>query len=242
MNTKPSPAPRPAQIEVSFDPVRAQARLEGALEHAGDNAKKIERAHRRAKADVAAPIAAAEKLGAALPEMAQLFRASWRVELVDVPVGELFKEAAPAYVVRFVGNSPLERLRRNGLIDAVQVNAGARFVGCWLAAVKSPKVTASYDGVIAQGGAAPAPWVDTSTDAWKRLRAACGALLPVEFEIVRDVTVFETPIEALAERGVVRLRKLPRATGAIVQALSGGLSRLALYWGLDAGAPQNAST
>lgn len=228
-------ASKPTAIDVSFDPQRQARRLEGALAHAGDDPKRRARAERRARADLAAPIAAAERLGASLPEMAQLFRASWRVELVDVPVGELFKEAAPAYVVRFDGNSPLERLRRNQVLDAVQVNAGARFVGCWLAAVKSPKLTASYDAVIAQGGQAPAPWVDTATDAWKRLNGACGALLPVEFEIVRDVTVFETPIETLAARGVVRVRKLPRATGAIVQALSGGLSRLARYWGLDGG-------
>lgn len=220
---------------VSFDPQRAKARYDGAMAHAGVDPKKQARAQRRAKADVMAPIAAAERLGASLPEMATLFRASWRVELVDVPVGEMFKEAMPAYVVRFDGNSPLERLRRSGVLDTGQVSAGARFVGCWLAAVKSPKLTASYEGVIAQGGQAPAPWIDQSTDAWKRLRAACGALLPIEFEIVRDVTVFETPIEDMARRGVVRVKKLPRATGAIVQALSSGLQRLSGYWGLDGG-------
>lgn len=238
--TKASPHPK---TDVQFDPDRVARRLEGALAAAGDDPKKIARAHRRARADVAAPIDAAGKLGASLPEMALLFKASWRVELAAVPAGDQFKEAMPAYVVRFDGNSPLERLRIKGVLDRPQCEAAAKFVGMWVAAVKTPRTTASYDGIIAQGGVAPAPWVDVYSDSWKRLREALGALLPVEFEIVRDVSVYERSIEDMAKQpGLVRLRDVARAKGAIVQTLSCGLTRLSNYWGLDARQPRDAST
>lgn len=247
----------------SFDPDRAAARLKGALAGAGvesadavaeieaaaeANAKagekttkqqrQVRRAVRRAAADLAQPLAEAERLGAAVPPLRALLQTSWRVERVDVPEGDEYIEALPAYVVRFDGNAPLERLRRAGLLDEAQVAAGAKVVALYLAAVKPPKVTASYDGIIAQGGAAPRPWVEVGSDAWRTLNAALAALLPGERDVVMEVAVYETTVAVLAKRrGLVRFSKAVKAEAAVAQLLSCGLTRLAAHWGLVAGGP-----
>lgn len=251
----------------SYDPERAAKRLEGALERAGvtsaedaaaveaglresaangerpDKAGRgYERAVRRAVADVVQPMTEAERLGAALPPVRALLKTGWRVEQVDVPEGDEFVEARPAYVVRFEGSAPIERLRRAGVLDDGQVSAAAKVCALYLAAVKPPKLTAAYDIVTSQGGKTPRPWVEVGSDAWKRLNEGLSALLPVEAEIVMEVCVYETTIEALASRGLVRFKSAHRAGGAVVQSLSCGLTRLAQHWGLVSGYPQNVPT
>lgn len=243
---------------ISFDPERTVRRLKGALRQAGVKSeedlasaaagsskkqrKKIERAMRRAAADLLLPIAEAERLGATLPPVRALLKTSWRLEVVDVPQGEKFIESRPAWVVRFDGNAPLERLRRAGVLDDHHVRAGEKVCALYLAAVKPPRVTGSYDGIVAQGGAAPRPWIETGTDAWKHLDAALRELLQTEATVVLEVAVYETPIETLAKRrDLVRLSDTARAKGAIVQSLFCGLSRLSRHWGLDAGQPQNVA-
>lgn len=241
----------------NFDPERTARRLKGALKQAGvddadglagiepgtKQAGKVEKAMRRARADIMLPVAEAEKLGAALPPVRALLKTSWRIEQVDVPAGDEFIEALPAYVVRFDGNAPLERLRRAGVLEDHHVRAGEKVCALYLAAVKPPKVTGSYDGIIAQGGAAPRPWIERGTDAWRSLEAALSSLLPTEATVVLEVAVYETPIETLAKRrDLSKLTDMARAKGAITQTLSCGLVRLAMHWGLVAGQPHKVPT
>lgn len=249
----------------TFDPERVARRLKGALGQAGVDTpeaeaalreqaakaeaeglpppkqmKRVEKAYRRAAADVMAPLNEAERLGAALPAVQALLKTSWRIEQAAVPPGEEFVEASPAYVVRFDGNAPLERLRRAGVLEDHQVRAAEKVCGLYLAAVKPPKLCASYDGIVSQGGATPRPWVEVQSDAWRSLEEALESLLKVESEVVMEVAVYETPIETLASRGgLVRLRDSARAKGAVVQTLSCGLTRLSMHWGLVAGLPHN---
>lgn len=241
-----------------YDPERTARRLKGALRQAGvegpldavdavdpdsKRGRKVQRALRRARADLMLPVAEAERLGAALPPVRALLKTSWRIEQVEVPVGEEFIEALPAYVVRFDGNAPLERLRRAGVLEDHHVRAGEKVCALYLAAVKPPKVTGSYDGIVAQGGAAPRPWIECGTDAWKSLEKALSSLLPNEATVVLEVAVYETTIEALAKRGgLVNVKKMQKAEGAVVTLLSCGLLRLAMHWGLVAGTPQDVAT
>jgi hypothetical protein len=248
---------------VSYDPNRAAARLKGALAGAGvDGAdklaeveaaavaandagqkptkqhRKVKQAVRRAVADLAQPMSEAERLGATLPPVRALLQTSWRVEQVDVPAGDAFIEALPAYVVKFDGNAPLERLRRAGVLEDHQVRAGEKVCALYLAAVKPPKVTGSYDGVIAQGGAAPRPWVEVQSDAWRQLNEGLAGLLRNEAEAVMEVAVYETTIEVLGRRrSLVRFQERRKAEAGVVQLLSCGLTRLAMHWGLVAGGP-----
>ncbi|WP_325059908.1 DUF6456 domain-containing protein [Vitreimonas sp.] len=250
---------------VAYDPDRATARLRGALAGAGvetadvlaevesaakaandaglkpnKQQRKVKQAVRRAVADIAQPMNEAERLGAALPPVRALLQTSWRVEQVDVPPGEEFIEALPAYVVKFDGNAPLERLRRAGVLEDHQVRAGEKVCALYLAAVKPPKVTGSYDGIIAQGGAAPRPWVEVGSDAWQSLNEALAGLLPNEAEAVMEVAVYETTIETLGRRrSLVRFQERRKAEAGVVQLLSCGLTRLAMHWGLVAGGPRD---
>lgn len=242
---------KPGEPAGAYDVEREARRAEGArakvhkLKAQGRDAEAVEaakRGERRLAGALAMEVANAEKLGASVPEVRALLKASWRVVQVDVPKGEQYVEASPAYVVQFDGNSPIERLKRAGLLNDGQVRAAAKFTGLWLQAVKPPKLTGSYEAVVAAGGHAPRPWVDVASDAWKRLRGAMGAMLPVECEVVQEVAVFETPIEALAKRrDLVRFRDVDRAKGAATTYLSCGLLRLSYHWGLDAGPPQDVA-
>lgn len=246
-----------AQTVTSFDPERTAARLKGALKQAGvetpedlagvergsKRGAKVDRAMRRARADIAMPIAEAERVGAALPDVRALLRAGWRLEKVDVPEGDEFIEASPAYVVRFDGNSPIERLRRAGVLEDFQLQAAGMIVAMYMQAVKQPKLTASYDVVTAQGGVAPRPWIDVHSDAWKGLKQAFDVLLREEAEVVMEVAIFETTIETLGRRrDLVRFQERRKAEAAIVQTLSCGLKRLAMHWGLVAGGPRDVAT
>jgi hypothetical protein len=202
----------------------------------------LKRGERRLKGALAMEVANAEKLGASVPEVRALLKTSWRVIQVDVPQGEEFVEAQPAYVIQFDGNSPIERLKKAGMLGDGQVRAAAKFTGLWLQAVKPPRVTGSYDAVIAAGGAAPRPWVDVFSDAWAKLSKAMGTMLPVESEIVQEVAVFETPIETIARRrDLVRFADVNRAKGAATTLLSCGLMRLSYHWGLEAGQPRDVA-
>ncbi|MFN3464733.1 MAG: hypothetical protein ACK4X1_11730, partial [Terricaulis sp.] len=185
------------------------ANAEAAGERPPKEAKRMDKAYKRAAADFMTPMSEAERLGAALPPVRTLLKTSWRIELADVPPGEAFVEAVPAYVVRFDGNAPLARLRRAGVLQDHQVRAGEKVCALYLAAVKPPKLVASYDGVIAQGGAAPRPWIEAGTDAWRSLEAGLNGLLPEEAEAVMEVAVYETTIETLASRSrpLVRFTK-----------------------------------
>lgn len=200
----------------------------------------LRRGGRRLKSTLAMEVANAEKRGANVPDTHTLLKCSWMVQLVDVPTGPGSMDRAPAYVVRFDSQSPIARLRRSGMLNEPQARAAEKYAGLWWASMRLPRVTAAYDGMPRGGGAAPIGWIDTKRAAWAKLEATSAALLKEEQLVVSEVVVYETPIEALAKRpGLVRVRKLERATGAVVQLLSSGLSRLSSFWGLDVGGPQD---
>lgn len=213
----------------------AKLRAKGRDGEADDAAK---RGERRLAGALSMEVRAAEQRGASVPEPQSLVKCSWTVQLVDVPTGPGSLERAPAYVVRFDGQSPIARLKRAGMLSEPQWRAAEKYAGLWWASMKLPRVTAAYDGMPRGGGAAPVGWIDTKRSAWSKLEAANARLLNVEQVAVSEVVVYETTIEALAKRpGLVRMRKLEKAQGAVTQLLSGGLTRLSAFWGLDVGAP-----
>jgi hypothetical protein len=183
-----------------------------------------------------AVIEEARRAGAAAPAVERAVKTSFRVTVAPTPHGS---NAAPAWVVRFDGSAPIERLSRgeDAPLGPLHVSAARRLAVLHARALAPPALTASYDGPRARGRA---EWSDERCDAWDAMRDGLRALLPVEARVVLAVVVYDTPVADLARAGVVTIRKTVRAEAAIVQTLALGLERLALTWGLDAGAPRES--
>ena len=125
-------------------------------------------------------------------------------------------------------------------LQAKHVRAAEEVCKLYFASLKNAKLVGSYDGVIVEGGQGRGP-IETACESWRKLEYALQTLLKVERDVIMEVCVYETPIEALARRpNLVHFRKVAKAHGAIVQTLRCGLERLADRWGLDLGAPQDA--
>jgi hypothetical protein len=227
---------------IGFDAERASQRVRSARDAAAKKpsdvklALRLQRCAQKGVAALVAAMAAAQKAGAVLPSREALTRGNWSVGLIDAPEGEAYREAAPAVVVKIEGNSPLARMGRAGVLTEAQLRAAEKLASLHASAVKGPRVTASYDGVGAGSGKAPAPWIDVTCDAWRHMERALEQLLPAEVHVVREVVVYETPLEALAKRPeIAKMKQQQRAYGAVVQLLSSGLDRLQNHWGLDVG-------
>jgi len=214
----------------------------------GRVARKLRTGARRAEAYGAAAIDAVSKRGAKLPTAELVQKRSWRVQVVDTPEGSIAK---PAFVVCIEPNAPIGRLSRPArpgdkpALEAQHVRAAEEVVKLYFASMKNAKLIGSYDGVVVDGGSAGAraAGLDTACDSWRKLEGALKSLLPIEERVVMEVCVYETPIGSLARaRDLVHFTKREKAEGAVVQTLRCGLERLAVRWGLDLGAPQDAST
>ncbi len=232
-----------------FDPEREARRLAGAKAEAdrlakrdpGKAEKRLSKATRRAKGALVQAVTDAAKHGAVAPLIDQAVKHRWRLELIQAPKGS---EAPAAYVVRFDGNSPIARLSRQTagseapVLSVTHVRAAERLCALHAAAVRQPRVTASYDGAVSGGGGG-GPFVDVHGAAWAKLQVGLAALLPVEREVVIDVVLWERPIAELARRrALTGVRNDERAQGAVTQTLRLGLERLSFAWGLDAPPPR----
>lgn len=219
-------------IGPGYEPDAVHTRLRADLARpANDPAKAAAKAMRKASRSVEAFEEQAVRMDAGLPPAEQIMRRACRLERVDCG-----SDAMPAWVVRFENNAPVQRLARSGLLSAHHVQAAERIVGCYHAAVKPPKMTASYAGV---GGASkgPAEWIDVHSDAWRRYREAMANLLDVEQKVVVAVAINETPISVVAQQGLTPFTKGIRMEAAVVMALRLGAERLARHFGLDVGDP-----
>lgn len=204
-----------------YDPARARARVQAVLEGAppGRVVRTAIQAVRQGLREHDEASAFAERMGAALPPRFQTLSRAWRVECVD-PGGD----KAMAWVVRFAGNSTMERLRREGVIGANHLTAAATFVRVFTCAIELPKVTASYRGC-AVGGRGPAEWLSRAADAQEDLRRLRADMSKEEFEIVRSVAVFDEALAAVASRVKPGWQRA-RASGYVVGRLTSGLERI----------------
>jgi hypothetical protein len=196
----------------------------------------LERSAKTVLREADAVIEEARREGAATPSVERAVKTSFRVTVAPTPHGS---NAAPAWVVRFDGSAPIERLSRgeDAPLEPLHVSAARGLAVLHARALAPPALTASYEGPRARGRA---EWADERCDAWDTLRDGLRALLPVEARVVLAVVVYDTPVSDLARHGVVTIRKTIRAEAAIVQTLRLGLERLALTWGLDPGGPREA--
>lgn len=204
-----------------YDPLHTQARVKAVLQDApqGRIVRTAVQAVRQGIREHDEGLAFAEKMGASLPPRFQTLSRAWRIECVDP--GD---DKAPAWVVHFEGNSTLERLRREGVIDANHLAAAATFVNVFTCAIELPKVTASYQG--GGGGArGPAEWLSRSADAQEDLRRLRDDMSKEEFEIVRSLAVFDEALASVASRLKPGWKK-QRAAGYVVGRLIGGLERM----------------
>lgn len=220
-----APAPESA-------PVASLVAAAGAVD-----ARRAVRATRRAERALADAVGAAIESGAVVPPLRQAAARAWRLEQVD-PGGD----HAPAWVVRFGGQSAIAQLARTPadgsppVLDELHVDAARRLVALHQRCVHPPKLTASYEG--AGGGRGEGrPWVDVHCDAYAALRVGLGGLLPAERVVVLEAAVYETPIHALAAQGLAPWRKAIRAEAGVCMTLRSGLERLATIWELDRGPP-----
>ncbi len=242
---------RNGRVKASFDATAAARRVESADKRAGklveDGGDRAAADEIRAKADSSVQRRidemgkAAAETSAAMPNAFRAVKGSFRIERAATPPGY---NSAPAWVVRFDGNSPIARLARPARVgdpaplDALHVRAASKLVRLHDRAVKPPAITASYDGPRAVS-VGESCWIDVGCDAWAEMNAGLKALLPVERRVVLEVVVYDTPVSVLARSGLVPIAKPIRAEAAIVQTVRLGLERLSFVWGLDAGAPRD---
>lgn len=204
-----------------YDPLRVQAKVKAVLDDApqGRIVRGAVQAVRQGIREHDEGVGFAEKMGASLPPRFQTLSRAWRIECIDP--GE---DKAPAWVVRFEGNSTLERLKREGVIAANHLQAAEKFVVVFTCAIELPKVTASYQG--GGGGArGPAEWLSRSADAREELQRFRNAMTKEEFEIVRGVAVFDEALTAVGRRLKPGWQRA-RAAGYVIARLTGGLERI----------------
>lgn len=204
-----------------YDPLRVQAKVKAVLDDApqGRVVRTAVQAFRQGMREHDEAIAFGERMGSSPPPREQTLRRPFRWVCL-APDGD----KAYAWTCQFEGNSTLERLKRAGRIEANHVSAASTFVAIYTCAIDMPRVTASYQG--GGGGArGPAEWLSRSADAREALNELRGDMAKEEFEIVRDIAVFD---EAVAVVAALRKPGWKRTTaeGYVVGRLIGGLERV----------------